>query len=66
MLRVVTEDTGSGHLLKYYVNDNLLGSAIDSDHTAGKLGAATAGGQKATVTFADLFVFPLDSTRIGP
>jgi phage tail-like protein len=66
VIRVATLDTGAGHQIKYYLSGNLLGTVVDADHAAGKLAVATAVGQLATVTFAELFQFPLESTRIGP
>lgn len=66
VISVQTEDTGAGHQLRYLLDNNVLGTVVDSDHTAGKLGVASAVGQLTTVTFADLFQNPLQSTRIGP
>lgn len=66
VVHVATIDTGSGHQLKYYLDGNFLGTVLDTDHTAGKMAVACATGQLATVTFAELFQFPLASTRIGP
>lgn len=63
---VQTQDTGAGHELKYFLDGNLLGSAVDTDHTSGKIGLASATGQRLRATLVEVFQFPLDSVRVGP
>lgn len=65
-LRVATTDTGSGHQIQYFVDENLIGTVVDTDHSQGKLAVAAEAGQTAVVRFAELFQYPLESTRIGP
>lgn len=63
---VQTEDVGSSLLMKYFLDGNLKGEATDSDHLTGKLAIATGIGQSLRLTFAELYVNPLASVRVGP
>ena len=65
-IHVQTDDTGSGHQLRYHLDGNLLGDVVDSDHSAGRLAVASETGQKVTLTLVDMYQEPLESTRIGP
>lgn len=65
-VRVAVTDTGAGHQISYFVDENLMGIVVDSDHSAGKLGVGVQTGQELTLRFAEMFQYPLESTRIGP
>lgn len=65
-VRVATTDTGAGHQIQVYVDENLLATVVDADHSAGKLALAVSTGGEMVARFAELFQFPLESTRIGP
>lgn len=65
-VRVATTDTGAGHQIQFFVDENLLGTVVGADRVEGKLALAAETGQTMTVRFAELFQFPLESTRIGP
>lgn len=64
--RVSTTDTGSGHLIKYFLDENLLGEVTDADQQQGKLALACETAQGLTVRFVELYTKPLASTFIGP
>ena len=65
-LRVATTDLGGGSTqIKFYVDEELIGTVTDSDHAAGKMAIATSTGQRLTITYSELFQSPLESTRVG-
>lgn len=65
-VHVAVDDTGSGHQIKYFLDGELLGSAVDVDHTSGKVGVAAEAGQDLTLTLVESYDSGLESTRIGP
>jgi phage tail-like protein len=66
VVHVATERVTAGTLIQFFLDGNKLGEVVDPTFTEGKLAAAVAAGQRAEVSFAELFQFPLASTRIGP
>lgn len=67
MVHVQTDNvSGPGHQIRCQLDGNLMCEAVDSDHTAGKLAVAAETGQTLTLTLADMYQDPLESTRIGP
>lgn len=67
VVHVTTESVGvSGHLIQFFVDGVKMGEVVDATYSQGKLAAAVAAGQRAEVTFAEVFQFPLESRRVGP
>jgi hypothetical protein len=63
---VQTSDTGAGHSIKYFSDQNLVNEITDLSFTEGKLALASDNGQITVVRLVELFQNPLQSVRIGP
>lgn len=66
LARVATEDTGAGQQLRVLLDEAVLATVVDSTFNAGRIGLAAAAGQAATVSLAEVYEAPFDSTRVGP
>jgi hypothetical protein len=63
---VTTEDVVGGVLIKYYLDWEYLGEAVDSAFSAGTVGLAVAAGQRLSASFVDLVQCPYTAVRVGP